>query len=422
MSLKVSKKSIINLMVICIPLCPYKFISVGDKDISAMYLIWGLLILFGMMDIHDLERSLKKNWIVLVGIGYFIINTFILNVKNIGSILQFVLLWMILLFSYRRVSENEFQITIDLFHKVINILAIYGIYEFAGRILHLPFSDPWINGMMVDGYNWYNSEQVGGLVVYRSNGIFVEPSMFSQYLAINILLYIFASRVGEKRKTKEIIINAIALICSFSGTGFLLLLVASIMFSLSKGGVSTLCQVLRKYRFWVGILVIVAFTIIASPVGSYMFSRLAEFDPTNTKSISGYIRFVGQFNIASEIWKKSPILGIGIGNVQSFINEYRMSGSAEAFASLACSMILARYAAELGFIGVVIIVIMYKGFIRKQRTANPCYKVLLICVIIMIPLCDSGISVSYWLLLYLINFDFYPPVEAERGLYGEKND
>lgn len=418
MSLKISKKSIINIMIICIPLCPYKLFSIEDKDISAIFVIWGFLILIGLCDVCNLMRSIKRNWITVIAIIYFGINTFILNNKNYGSIIQFILLWIILLLSYRRVTEYEFQKNIDLFHKVMNIMALYGIYEFFGRILHLPLSDPWIEGLMVRGYNWYNSELIGSLVIYRSNGIFVEPSMFSQYLSINILLYLFAGK-KNKKNTKAMLVSICALMCSFSGTGLLLLILGSIVFIMTKGGITVLLRTIKKYKLWIGLFLFFSIMVLVSPVGNYMLSRLTEFDPTNTKSISGYIRFIGQFNIASEIWESNALFGIGIGNVQPFIDAFRMTGSATAFASLACSMILARYAAELGGIGVIILIFTYKGFIRKERIRNLNYKILLICVLIMIPLCDSGISVSYWLLLYLINIDFLPQNKLKEVGYGK---
>lgn len=412
---KVRKNDFINLMVCCIPLCPYKLLSIGDKDISLIYLIWGLVITFGLIDSRNLVRGIKQNRIALVAIAYFIINSVILNNSNVGSIAQFLLLWTIWIFSYRRVTYQEFEHTVTLFHKVMNVIAAYGIYEFFGRIVGLPLSDPWIDGHMIEGYNWYNAEQVGGITIFRSNGLFMEPSMFSQFLAINILLYLFEINVHNKKRTGEIILNIIALVCTLSGTGLLLLGVVFVLMNVTKGGNHYFKELMRKYKFWIVLVVIGVIGVFISPVGQYLFSRLSEFDPTNTKSISGYIRFVGQFNIASEIMKTNPILGLGIGKVQGFIDVYRFSGGATAFASLACSMIVARYAAELGVIGLIILFFAYKNILRKENMKNNYYKVLALCVLVMIPLSDSGINVSYWLLIFLINIDFIDKMPIKQG-------
>ena len=404
--MKVSKKSVINLMVCCLPLCPYKFISIGDKDISMIFIIWGLLIMVGLFSPRMVMKGAKENPIVLVMISYFLINSMILSNHNIGSIIQFVLLWAILLFSYRVNTCDEYNKTINLFMKIMNIMAVYGIYEFIGRIFHLPLSDPWIPGLMVEGYNWYNMISIGSIQIARINGIFVEPSMYSQFLAINILLYLFAYKGRNSIKTRWIVINAISLILSFSGTGILLLAIVSMIMFFTRTGLQAILQYVKKNIVLFGIGIVSIVGLMSSPVGSYLVSRLTEFDPTNTSSISGYIRFVGQFNIAREILKTTPFLGIGIGNAQSFIDIYRYTGGAKAFASLACSMIAARYAAELGIIGLIILLLQYKSFFKKERISNTRYKVLLISVLVMIPLCDSGINVTYWFLLYLINLDF----------------
>ena len=410
---KVTKNNVLNLMIYCIPLCPYKLLSIGDKGISLIYLIWGIIILFGLIDTKNLIRSIKRNSIALIAIIYFIVNSIILNNNNIGSISQFILLWMVWFFSYRRMSYQQFGHTISVFHKVMNIIAIYGIYEFFGRIIGLPLSDPWLEGHMIEGYNWFNAVSIAGLTVYRINGIFVEPSMFAQFLAVNILLYLFDVDDKSRKKTFEIVLNGVALIFTFSGTGILLLVAVIILMYLTKNGTRYYKEIFRKYKIWIILIALVAMGLSVSPVGNYMISRLSEFNPNNSESVSGYIRFVGQFNIANQILKTDPILGIGIGNVQEFIDIYRFTGSATAFASLACSMIVARYAAELGIIGLVILILAYKKMIRKNNMTNSIYKVFVISVIAMIPLSDTDINVAYWLLLYLLNFDFYEKPQTE---------
>lgn len=417
MVVKVKKNDIINMMIICLPLCPYKLFSIADKDISAIYLIWGILIVFGVLDITNLIRSLKKNWIILIEILYILLNSLIRNNDNVGSITQFIILWSILFLSYRKVTYSEFDSTVNLFHKVMDFMAIYGLYELVGRLVGLPLSDLWIPGHMVEGYNWYNNVNIGGIVVSRSNGIFVEPSTYSQYLAINILLYLFSDIETRKKNTKKIILNGFALICGFSGTGILLLFLGILFFFLSRGGGKVIAKVIRKYRTWVFISVIAIIVICFSPLGSFMLSRLSEFDPTNMQSVSGYIRFVGPYRISLSAIEKNLYWGIGIGNLTQFITIYRTTGGAATYASVACSVIVARYLAELGIIGVVILLCIYKNFFKKERLVNINYKILLMCSIVLIPLCDSDISVNYWFILYLINIDFKEStvLEANNG-------
>lgn len=404
--MKLNRNTIINFLIICIPLCPYKLLSIGDKDVSLIYLGFGAIIFVCLATPKGLSKSIRKNWIVLLIILYLIINCIILNNKNWGSIIQIMVLWIIMLISYRVVTKKEFNKTIEVFNKLMNIMAIYGIYQFVGRIFGLPFSDLWIDGFMVGGYNWYDWIKIGSLQVARSNGIFIEPSMFSQFLAINILLLFFSDSFSHDKKNRWMIINGIALLLSFSGTGIVLLIIGYLVLMISKTGIKTVMKYIRKHILLVVLFVVTIAIVFISPIGTYLVSRLLEFDPTNTRSVSGYIRFVGQFNIAAEVLKSNPVIGIGIGNVQGFINVYRFSGGANAFASFACSMIVARYLAELGVIGLILLIAFYKGLIKRNRFIDQNYKVLLVCALIMIPLSDTGISVYYWTLLFIINMDF----------------
>ena len=114
---------------------------------------------------------------------------------------------------------------IELFSMIMNAMAIYGIYQFFGRIFSLPFCDLIIEGHMVPGFNWSNSIYSFGIIVERSNAIFREPSFFSQFLAMNILIY--ANKLlKEDIKLKYFLLaflNLSAMILSFSGTGFIIL-------------------------------------------------------------------------------------------------------------------------------------------------------------------------------------------------------
>lgn len=407
MLLKIKKNDVVNLMIVCMFLCPYKLFTFAGKDISLIYLIWALIIGIGFLDIKTLATSIRINYPVIFLLAYIFINTYLLNNNdNAGAIAQFVVLWIIFLFSYRKISVERFEKTVHLFQIVMNIMAAYGIYEFFGRIFNLPFSDPWIEGAMIEGYNWYNAVHIGGMTVFRSNGVFLEPSIFSQYLALNILLYLLKGRENTKNRMSEIIVNVIALLFSFSGTGLLLLMIGMLFFFISKGGAKKIEEIIKRNKLWVIFFGFTGIGIFLSPVGRYLLSRLSEFDPSNIQSISAYIRFIGPFNIVREIWKTDALLGIGIGKSQDFIDLYTLSGNRSASASRACSMIFPRYAAELGIIGFILLVLVYKVFFKRNRSSVLSYKILIIGVLVMSQLSDSAVIVNYWLLLYMLNVDF----------------
>ena len=72
---------------------------------------------------------------------------------------------------------------------MMNVIAIYGIYQLFARVYGFPFGDLiQFKAIWLKRFNWSNQIYILGMHIYRSNAVFREPS-FSQYLAINILIY-----------------------------------------------------------------------------------------------------------------------------------------------------------------------------------------------------------------------------------------
>ena len=55
-------------------------------------------------------------------------------------------MWIVFLMTYRKSTYNEFRELVQLFQKGMNLMAVYGLYQFVGRLIGLPFTDFWLKG------------------------------------------------------------------------------------------------------------------------------------------------------------------------------------------------------------------------------------------------------------------------------------
>lgn len=137
----------------------------------------------------------------------------------------------------------------------------------------------------------------------RANGIFWEPGAFAIYIVINLIFELFNNNPNIKR----IIINIIALLITFSTTGYVCLIVLLITFLLSKNNTFTRIKAKKVVVFS---LIIFSFLFI--------FFQFNLYDVIFGKIISGNSsagsRFSSFFNGIS-LSIKNPIFGLGENTV-----------------------------------------------------------------------------------------------------------
>jgi hypothetical protein len=182
-------------------------------------------------------------------------------------------------------NEKNYSEMINFFCRTMNILAIYGILQLLFRKERSPINienfdlfNLALPGHMIPGCNWSNLISFGGLRFWRSNAIFIEPSMFSRFLAINIIFHLIKS---EKTKFVWIIINVIAYICTFSGTG-LILFASCILTCIVKSKNVLKKNILKNIVIsFILIVAVLPLTIDVSTVIDHFASRLLEITSMN---------------------------------------------------------------------------------------------------------------------------------------------
>jgi len=112
----------------------------------------------------------------------------------------------LLLISSAKYFENHQEKLITIFNQIITIIIIYGFYQFAGRIIGLPFTmDEALRGRYYFG-------------IKQLSSFFEEPAFLAQFLYISLFIHLF---ILNAKYTKIIIAIFALLILSISVSGYI---------------------------------------------------------------------------------------------------------------------------------------------------------------------------------------------------------
>lgn len=225
---------------------------------------------------------------------------------SLASLLQFLILSSFACLSFAvPVSERAFCRRVN---AVFALIAIAGIVQFviqfAGvRVFAFTGFVP-ATFLTEDGFNLQIPIGVGNLL--KSNGFFmVEPSVFSQFMTIAMIVEILAFR-----RAGFLALFAGALVLSMSGTGWIVLasFVATAAFSMGRRG-----AVISAATLVVLMALIGAISVLAPDIAAAFTGRLGEVFQQST---SGHMRFVTPFWLLDDVFARDPgawLLGIGGG-------------------------------------------------------------------------------------------------------------
>ncbi|MBV9829462.1 MAG: hypothetical protein JO001_27905 [Alphaproteobacteria bacterium] len=199
------------------------------------------------------------------------------------------------------------------FLRVVNaclvIVAVAGILQFVLQFVGLGLFS--FRGLVPE--NWlleapfYNTAiEIGTTGYFKSNGFFtVEPSVFSQYMALAIII-----EVLMLRRPLPLLLFGAGLMCSQSGTGWLMIFSFLVAATLSLGGRGILICIATLIVCGVGLGALALFF----PAGFDLFvSRTGEFSEIGT---SGNLRFVTPWQIGAYVLDRTPwaaLYGLGAG-------------------------------------------------------------------------------------------------------------
>jgi hypothetical protein len=197
------------------------------------------------------------------------------------------------------------------FVRLAGVAAVLGLVQTGSQLVAGGyFPDPvrfLPEQLQLGGYQTTYAAMEGVLPLLKANGmLFVEPSAFSQFLALALL-----GELWWFRRPVLLGLLAAGLVVSFSGTG-LMMLAAGLLFG---GRVRVILLAGALGLFAAGILFLTGY-------GSAFTSRLGELQRPGT---SGFERFVAPYVAMGESWRDSGtavLWGYGAGRVEDLDTEY----------------------------------------------------------------------------------------------------
>jgi hypothetical protein len=205
------------------------------------------------------------------------------------------------------VTEDEYRRILGIFQAIMAGLTCCGLVQIsvqfaAGPDWMFPLDQILPKSFFIGGFN-LQIPVTEGMAYLKSTGlVFLEPSHFSQFLALSIVV-----EIAYFRRLGRLALLAAAYVTSFSGTGLVIL------------GVVAVPIVLRSRQYWLLLLVIVvaiALPLLQNvPLFALFFDRLNEFDnPLG----SGSMRFFGPFWLTDDVLFRHPtefLFGYGPGSI-----------------------------------------------------------------------------------------------------------
>ncbi|MGE5537065.1 MAG: hypothetical protein ACM30I_00490 [Gemmatimonas sp.] len=224
------------------------------------------------------------------------------------------LLSIYVLYLFRlKYPTGAFAHAMNVFLKFMTVAAAVGIAQYALQYVVgwepvFPFDSYVPDSFLLQNYNViipveYESE------IMKANGVFfLEPSFFSQFLGLAILIEAFG-----RRRPLRLALYAIALLLSYSGTG-LLLVGAFLPFILLKRGNASMVVAAGA------VLLVVAMFSGAFDL-SAITSRVSEFESTES---SAFARFISPFLLMRDFVITSPmslLFGMGSGAIDKVMQD-----------------------------------------------------------------------------------------------------
>jgi hypothetical protein len=299
---------------------------------------------------HGQARISKRGLLLYSGVAFLFMVSTVVSIalpdprtsNSIGSL--FCILGIYTFAVVEPTSRFDRSRTLDIFMIYIRAFAALGIVQyyaqFAG-VVFFNFTDtvPFLKPVLIEHTVAFRPIMAYGSTTMRSNGfLLVEPSVFSQTLAIAVVIEVFLLR-----QYKYLALYAVAYSVSHSGTGVLCLAVAVFIYSLTS-------QKNMLRTLGVGVAVVAGLVVISQlfPEALESFSRRSsEMEKSGT---SGYTRYVGQFDqIGVYIQEARSWIGYGPGATERSI--YYLLGSGNPALKLFVDYGLLGLFAFYGFLG-----------------------------------------------------------------------
>lgn len=228
-----------------------------------------------------------------------------------------------------RTGGSQTSLSRESIRNIATVIAILGLIQYGmqyvvGPIYAFPIENFSPQSMKVEGFNSNGWIEYGSELL-RANGIFMlEPSFFSQLLAVGII----AEFAYGTANLKRVLVYVAGIIASYSGTGILMLCACLPVWIIQKKQ--------WKLAFYIFVAGGIVFAILAS--GAFydnkfvkvFLDRSTEFSAPGS---SGFARFVGGFYMFDQYLWIDPVrtfFGAGAGTFLGYVAtaDYQAHGMA----------------------------------------------------------------------------------------------
>ena len=234
---------------------------------------------------------------------------------SINSLLQFLVLTSVATLSFaEKVDETRFFRVVN---QLFMLVALAGLLQFALQFFGLRLFS--FTGLLPDaalfeqGYHLEIPVGVGELL--KSNGFFlVEPSVFSQLMALALIIELLALR-----RLPYLAVFGAGLLLAFSGTGWIVIATFVVTAPLGMG----------RRGLVLAVSVVVLLLILAGIAAFFAPDAMAVFQARigeiSTPGTSGHFRFITPFWLIRDVFSEAPsaaLLGIGSGVAERLTMPY----------------------------------------------------------------------------------------------------
>jgi len=337
--------------------------------------------------------------------------------RRFSSFFVFFFFTLLLALSYPTVSANYFDNIVKFFTKVGNVLAIYGIFQFVSRATlgtsggkEFSLYNLYIENHMAQGFLWTASVVLGNLRVWRSNGIFREPSFFSQFLAINMLFLLIQMSTQDKNTRKRnvlwLAINLICFVCAFSGTGVIVLMFCGLCLLLDKrNGIRG--KLLKSAIIAFVAIIITLFVVSLFIDTSRIFDVFTiftnryenELSASRSGNTSGATRFINGWYLLGDALKTNPFIGYGVIGHYALADIGRVL-SARLGVLVSWASPIANFGSEFGLVGLILLTLMLKRLLNIGNSTNAYARLMFYAVFALMFTCT--IFDTWWTILILL--------------------
>ena len=204
-----------------------------------------------------------------------------------------------------RQTHFDLERALQFFQTLVLWICVAGIAQFflqfvIGQTLAFPIEHFLPDKLLVQGFHYLNSLKYGSATL-KANGVFlIEPSQFSQFLALAII-----AELTTYNRRPRLALYLFGMVVSYSGTGFVILL-------------ASLPLVVVGHKRWELMALGLVFLILLAPFAGLLhldilLGRVTEFGSTES---SGYMRFIGGFYDFNDwLWPREnrTLFGYGAG-------------------------------------------------------------------------------------------------------------